>query len=88
MLYFTPKYPAYGSWIGIVPVCGHLCRSVTNYLTGLREELLGCLHIPVLREHGINQVAVPVYGPVQVAPFAIDLDVGLVDVPGETGNRP
>ena len=39
----------------------------------------------MLAEHGVDQVAVPVDRPVEVAPSAADLQVGLIDVP--TGPR-
>lgn len=71
-----------------MPVSRHLCWPLTNYFSGLCEELLGCLHIPVLREHGINQVTISINGPVQVIPLPVDLDVGFVHVPGVTSLTP
>lgn len=63
VLHSTPQYPAYGPRVGILPIGRHLCRFVANHFSRLGEELLGRLHIPVLGEHGINQVAVPINGP-------------------------
>jgi hypothetical protein len=35
----------------------------------------------VLAEHNVHQCAIAVDGPVQIAPVAVNLDVGLVDIP-------
>ncbi len=70
VLDLATKYPAYGAGVRVVLVCSHLRRSMANNLSCLCEEALSCLHIPVLRKHGVHQIAVPVYRPVQVAPLA------------------
>src|SRR3954452_4679149 len=45
----------------------------------LAEEALGRLQVALRREQEVDRVSVLVDGPVQVAPLAADLDVGLVD---------
>jgi hypothetical protein len=61
---FATQHPAYRTRVGVMRVSGHLCGSVANHLPRLGEELPGRLHIPVFREHGINQVAVSINGTV------------------------
>ncbi len=39
-------------------------------------------------EHGVDELAVTVDGPIQIAPAARDLHVRLVDVPGAPGAVP
>ncbi len=85
---FLPQYPAYRTRIGIMPVCGYLCGSVTNHFPRLGQELLGRLYVPVLREHRVNQIAISVYGSAQVTPFAVDLDICVVEVPGVASFTP
>ena len=46
-----------------------------------RKNALAARMSPVLAEHGVEQIAVPVDRPVEVAPVAADLQVGLVDIP-------
>ena len=41
--------------------------------------------VPVLTEHRIEQVPISVDGTVQVTPTTTDLDVGLVQIPGDPG---
>ena len=41
--------------------------------------------VPVLTEHRIEQVAISVDGTVQVTPVTADLDVRLVQIPGDPG---
>jgi hypothetical protein len=46
------------------------------------EEGFGRGYVPVLAEHGVDQIAMMVDHPIQVAPSAPDLEIGLVDMPG------
>lgn len=55
---------------------------VANHILSLCEEPLGRGHIPMLSEHRVHQVTVTVYGAIQVAPLAPNLEVCLIDVPG------
>ena len=59
----------------------HPVRPEAHGRPGGAEERLGRLHVPVLAQHGIDQVLIPVDRPIQVCPAAADLQVGLVDVP-------
>ncbi len=49
------------------------------------KESFGRVHIALLSQHGIDQVALPVNRAVEVLPLPSDADVGFVDVPGTTG---
>ncbi len=51
----------------------------------LPKKALGCLHIALLTEHGVNQIAVAIDRPVEVLPHAFDFDVRLVGMPGAPG---
>jgi hypothetical protein len=55
---------------------------VTNHIDGLLEKALGRLHISLLAEHGVNQVAIPIDGAIEVAPFPFDVHIGFVDILG------
>src|SRR5215213_3104541 len=67
--------------VGAVPVRGDAVRCHAGGGLGRAEEGLGRRHVPVLAEHGVDQVAVPVDGPIQIRPSAADLQICLVDVP-------
>ena len=58
--------------------------------SGGAEECLGGSHVAGFTEINIDQVAVAVNRPVEIAPFAGDLEVGLVDVPApaDLGKHP
>jgi hypothetical protein len=58
----------------------HAHRLMADNFLGLSEEFLGGGHISVLREHRVYQVTIPVYGSVEVVPFATDFDVCFVDI--------
>src|SRR5260370_38689466 len=69
------------SWVG--GVAGRrrpfLCRA--NNSESLLEKLLCCLHIPVLAQARINQVAICVNSAIQITPFSSHFDVGLIHIP-------
>ena len=71
--------------IGVMPVGRHLLGDLLRHFQRCREEAFGCLHIPMLAQHGVNQIAVAVDGSVEVLPLARHLDVGFVHVPGAAG---
>ena len=68
-----------------MPVCSHLLRPETHGRPGRAEERLGCLHVAVLTQHGVDQVAVPVNCSIQVRPATADLQICLIDVPPGAG---
>jgi len=51
----------------------------------LLEKSLSCLHIAFLAQHGINEIALVVNRSIQITPFPMHFDVGLIDVPGFPG---
>ncbi len=80
--------PVNRAGISLVPVRGHAVRGVADHGTGPAEEALGSLPITRRAEQRIDQITVPIDGAVQIAPPAVDLDVGLVDVPRPAGFPP
>jgi site-specific DNA recombinase len=67
--------------VGAVAVRGDLVGGHARDRLGRAEEGLGCRHVAVLAQHGVHEVTVAVDGPVQVAPPAAYLQVGLVHMP-------
>ena len=66
--------------VGAMPVRRHPVRPEACGCPGRAEKRLGRLHVQVLSQHGVDQVAVPVDRPVEIAPAATNLQVGLVDM--------
>ena len=74
-----------GLGIAGVPVSGDLLGLDLGDRSGGAEERLGGSHIAGLTEIDIDQVAVTIDRPVEIAPLTGDFDVGLVDVPAPAG---
>ncbi len=55
--------------IGVMPIRRHLIWSMTNRLNCLLEKALGRLHGALLAEHRINQIAIPIDGPIEITPL-------------------
>ena len=62
-------------WLSPVLGCG-------QPINGLLEKALGRLHISLLAEHRINQIAISIDGPIEVAPFPLDVDIAFIHIPG------
>ena len=54
---------------------------MANDFSGSLEEPLGSLHISVLTEHPVDQVAISINGAIEVVPLAANFDVRLVGIP-------
>ena len=79
----TAKRLADRTGIGIVSVSRHSLRRVTNQLDGLRRsKRLAASMSRFSTPHGVNQVAIPIDGPIEIAPFPFDANVRFIDVPG------
>ncbi len=59
----------------------HPLWCVTNDSNSLREKALGGIHISLLAQHRVNQVAISINGTVKIAPFSLDVDLRFVHVP-------
>jgi hypothetical protein len=81
MLNIAAHRLSYSSWIGRMTIRRHLVGSMANHSNCLLEKLLGCLHIPLLAQHGIHQIAIVIDRPIKVAPLSVNLDVGFIHVP-------
>ena len=55
--------------VGIMPIRRHSFWRVTDDIDSLLEKALGCLHVSLLTEHGINQIPIAIDGPIEIAPF-------------------
>src|SRR5687768_16105253 len=67
--------------VAVVAVRRHPVRRHPGDRLGGAEERLRRRHVAVLAEHHVHQRAGAVDGTIEIAPAALDLDVGLVDVP-------
>ncbi len=74
--------------VGAVAVRRHPVRPEAHDRSRRAEERLGGTHVPVLAEHGVDQVSVPIDRPVEVDPAATDLQVGLVNIPAAPAAAP
>jgi hypothetical protein len=72
---------ANGPRIGIVAIGGDPVRDSPGYYPGGAEEGLSRHEIAGVAEPHIDQGAVPINRPVEIAPLSLPSDVGLVDVP-------
>lgn len=82
MLNVAAHYLAYCSWIGRMAVRRHLIGNMANDINRLLEKLLGRLHVPLLAQPRINQIAIPIDGPVQITPLPMHLHVRFINIPG------
>jgi hypothetical protein len=55
---------------------------MTTCPKGLLEKALSGVHISLLAEHGVNQIAILINGTIQVAPLSLDSSISLINVPG------
>jgi len=59
----------------------HPLWGMTNDSDGLLEKAPGRFHVSLLTHHRVNQMAIPIDGAIQVAPFPFNIDVGFIHVP-------
>ncbi len=85
MRHLFPKRLADRSRIRVMTVGRHPFRCLASDLERLPEKARGCVPIALLTQHGVNQIAVAIDGPVEVLPHAFDCDVRLVGMPGSAG---
>jgi hypothetical protein len=71
----------YCPWVGGMTVSRHPLRSMADNSESVLEKLLGCLHIPLLTEARINQVAIGINGSIEITPFPLDPHVRFIHVP-------
>src|SRR3954471_7253805 len=62
---------------------GDLLRLWVNHGLSAAKESPGCIHVPGRAEHRIHQIAFAINGAIQITPLALNLQVGLVDIPAE-----
>ena len=78
---FPAERPADDGGIGSVPVRHHAVQGVAD--DGTRPAEVGRGRLPILgrAEQRIDQITVPFNGSIQVAPPAVDLNGGFVNMP-------
>src|SRR6266568_7499245 len=84
MLYLVAERFTHCSWIRGMTVRGHLFRRMANNSESLLEKLLGCLHISLFAQLRIHQIAISINGPIEIAPFSLNLDIRLINIPGSS----
>lgn len=65
-----------------MPIGRYLLRSVANDRKSWLEKLLGSIHVSLLTQLRINQIAVSIDGTIEVTPFPMHFEVGLIHVSG------
>src|SRR5258707_5276907 len=88
MLYCIAHCLMYCSWVRSMPVCCDLIGNMANHSNGLLKKPFGGLHIPLLAQPRIHQIATMINGSIEIAPFSVDLDVRFVHVPGSPSLTP
>jgi hypothetical protein len=54
-------------------------------IDGLLKKALGRIHVALLAEHRVNQIAITIDGSIERAPFPFfDVDRGFINVPGDS----
>jgi hypothetical protein len=72
-------------WVGAIAIRRHPVRAKAHGGFCGTEEHLRRPHVAPLAQHCVDQVSVPINRPIEVAPPAADLQVGLINVPADTG---
>jgi hypothetical protein len=72
MLYLIAERFTHCPWVGGMTVSRYPFRGMTNHGKSLFEKLLGCLHISLFAQPGIDQVAISINGPIQGAPLSMN----------------
>ena len=85
MMHIAAHYLTNCSWIGTVPIGCHLIRHMPNDRHCLLEKSLSRLHVPLLASHGIYQIAILINCPIQIPPFPVHFERGLINGPGSPG---
>ena len=66
-------------------VCSEPRRLAHGDIDQATQEATRCCPVPMLAEHRVQEIAVPVNRPIEVTPGASHLDVGLIEIPGAAG---
>src|SRR5215471_21365396 len=67
--------------VRVVPVGSHPVRHKAGNRPCRAEEPLSRSHVTGLAQHRVDEVPVAIDRPIQVAPAAMDLEVGFIDIP-------
>ena len=67
--------------VRVVPVGCHPVRHKASNRPCRAKESLGRLHVTGRAQHRVDQVPVAIDGPIQIAPLALNLEVGLICIP-------
>jgi hypothetical protein len=81
MCHAFAEFSADRTWVTIVTIRGDPGGSGPGHRFGRSKERFRRFHVACLAQPHIHQRAVTINGTIKIAPAALDLDVGLVDVP-------
>jgi hypothetical protein len=72
------------SWIGAMPIGRDLFWSMADHHESLCEKALGSLHISLLTEHELNEIAIPINSTVEIAPPSMHFHIGFIHMPRDS----
>ena len=76
-----PQHLGNGAGVRGMAIGGHPLRGLAGEFLGLRKEGFSRRHIALLTEAGVDQITVLIQTPIEITPLALDLYIGLIDVP-------
>src|ERR1700722_3431487 len=82
VLHAVTQYRSDGAWITVVSVRGDPCRGHAGDRSRGAEERLRRRHVTRLAQVNIDQGTGTIDRPIQITPTAMELEVGLIDIPG------
>jgi hypothetical protein len=77
----APYRLADGSGIGTMPISHTVIGSMATHSNCLLEKSLSCLHIPLLAQHGINQITLVVDSSIHRTLRPKDFEVCFIGIP-------
>lgn len=75
-------------WIGVMPVGGDPLGWLPSDIKGYREEAFGRIHIALLAEQRVAEVAITIDSAVEVLSHSTNLKVCFVGMPGTASPAP
>ena len=82
VLYAVTQHCPDGPWVTVMAVSGDPRRDYAGDRSGGTEERHRRRHVTRLAEANVHQCSGTIDRPIQVAPTTMDLDVGLIEIPG------
>jgi hypothetical protein len=70
-----------GTRVGVMAIRGDPLGRHTSHRPGRTEARLGCRKIPRGAQPDIHELAIPINGPVEILPLALNTHIGVIDIP-------